>query len=142
MWKFSSFPGTLFLREINCGWFQIVKNHCFDNFEGFVFWFLKNLKMSKVPKNSKFWAAQMVIKAVFGASKWPKLISRKTWVSDKSWNFLIVQLHSQLDWPIVHFKSNFHFSGTHTVSKIFLTSDFLENLIQPRLELDWNCQFL
>jgi len=35
--------------------------------------------MSKVAKNSKFRAAQMVQMAVFGASKWPKLISRKIW---------------------------------------------------------------
>ena len=35
--------------------------------------------------------------SVFGASKWPKLILRKIWVAENSWNFHIVS--SQLGCP-------------------------------------------
>ena len=42
--------------------------------------------MSKIFKKSKFRVAQIVKMAVFGASKWPKLDSRKVWVAAKSWN--------------------------------------------------------
>ena len=35
----------------------------------------------------------MVKMTVFGASKWPKLISRKIWVAEKSWKFHIVYIY-------------------------------------------------
>ena len=53
VWKFSNFPATLILREINFGWFQKVKNCHFNNFGGFEFWFfekLHTLKCQKIPK--------------------------------------------------------------------------------------------
>ena len=53
-WKFKDFSATQILREINLGWFQKVKNCCFNNF------MILNLKMSKIPKNSKSRAAKMV----------------------------------------------------------------------------------
>ena len=40
---------------------------------------ISGLKMSKGPKNSKLRGAQMFKMAVFGSSRWPKLISRKIW---------------------------------------------------------------
>ena len=65
-----------------------------------IFGKISHLKMSKVPKNSKFRAAQMVNMAVFGASKLPKLNSCKIWVAEKSWNFHIV--YSQLGCPSLY----------------------------------------
>ena len=47
--------------------------------------------MSKVPKNSKFRADQIVKMAVLGASKRPKMILLKIWVAEKSWNFHLLQ---------------------------------------------------
>ena len=73
--------------------FKRTKKSRFNNFEGFEFWFLEKFptwKCQKFPKNSKFIAAQMVKMAVFGGSKWPKLISRKFWVAEISWNFHMV----------------------------------------------------
>ena len=70
MWKIGNFTATLILREINFGSFQKVKNCRFNNFGGFEFGFMeKTLEMSKVPKNSKVRAAQVVEMAVFLASK-------------------------------------------------------------------------
>ena len=34
LWKFSHFPATLILHEINFGWFLKVKNYYLNNFEG------------------------------------------------------------------------------------------------------------
>ena len=67
--KFSNFPVTLFLREINFGAFHKDKNWHFNNFESFEFWFLEIslLKRSEIPKTSKFRAAKMIKMAVFGA---------------------------------------------------------------------------
>ena len=100
MWKFQKFSVTNILREINFGWFQKVKNCHFNDFEGFEFSFffgISLLKMSEISKKSKFRASQMVKMAIIGALKWPKLISRKIWVADISWNFHIV--FSQLGCP-------------------------------------------
>ena len=47
--------------------------------------------MSKIAKKSKFIAAKMVKMAIFGTSKWPKLISRKIWQTEKYSNFHTVQ---------------------------------------------------
>ena len=58
---------------------------------------MSHLKVSKLPKNAKFRAAQMVKMALFGAFKHPKKISRKIRVVEKSWNFHIV--YSQLGCP-------------------------------------------
>ena len=81
--EFSNFPAILVLHEINFGWFQKVKNCLFNYFGGFEFWFWEKFYIWAV-KNSKFRTAQMVKMAVFGASKWPTLISHKIWVAEKS----------------------------------------------------------
>ena len=64
-----------------------------------VFRKISHLKMSKVPKNSRFKAAQMVKLAVFRALKMNKIdfTSRKIWVAEKSRNFHTV--YSQLGCP-------------------------------------------
>ena len=49
--------------------------------------FWKNYTLENVKSSPKFIAAQMAKLAVFGALKWPKLISRKVWAAEKSWNF-------------------------------------------------------
>ena len=104
VWKSSNFPATLifyhwFLREINFGWFQKVKNCLFNNLRSFEFWFLEifHAWIFKILKNWKSRAVQMVKMAISGASKWQKLISRKIWVAEKSWNFHIG--YSQLGFP-------------------------------------------
>jgi len=84
LWKFGNFYANLILREINFGWIQMVENCRFNNFEALIFRKISHLKVSKVPKNSKFRAAQMVKIADFRASKLPKLISRKIWVQKNS----------------------------------------------------------
>ena len=63
----------------------------------FNFW--KNSTIENV-KNSQIFKIQSCSKvkmSVFGSSKWPKLISRKIWVTEKSWNFHIE--YSQLGCP-------------------------------------------
>ena len=47
--------------------------------------------MSKIARKTKFIAAKMVKMAIFGTSKWPKLISRKIWLTEKYSNFHTVQ---------------------------------------------------
>ena len=59
----------------------------FCKFWIYIFGKMSHLKMLKFPKNSKFRATQMVKMAVFGATKWSDLISRKIWVAAKSINF-------------------------------------------------------
>ena len=49
----------------------------------FDFWKYFTLGFSKILKNWKSRAVQMVKMGVFRASKWPKLISRKIWVAKK-----------------------------------------------------------
>ena len=77
LWKFSNFPAILILREISFDWFQKVKNCHLNNFGGealnFDFWKNSSLKMSKIPKNSEFRAAQMVKKAVSWGFKMTKI---------------------------------------------------------------------
>ena len=48
---------------------------------------ISHLKMPKISKNSICRAEQMVKMAVFEASKWPELVSRKIHVSKKVWSF-------------------------------------------------------
>ena len=59
--------------------------------------FWKKFTLENVKSTPKYKIAQMVKMAVFGASKWPKVTSRKIWVEEKSWNFHIV--YSQLGCP-------------------------------------------
>ena len=75
-WKLSNFSAILNLHEINCSWFAILTILEALNFD---FLGILHLKMSKIPKNSKFKAGQMVKMAVFGPSTWSKLISHKIW---------------------------------------------------------------
>ena len=85
MLKISNFPATLILSKINLGWFQKLKTAVLLILKAMNIDFWKNstLKNVKVPKNLKSRATQMVKMAVFGASRWPKLISRKIWVAEK-----------------------------------------------------------
>ena len=86
-------PHPVISRQINFGWLQRVKKCCFDSLEGFQFWFLEKFYIWKCQKFAKIQNSellQMVKMAVFGAWKWPKLISRKFWLAEKSWNFHIV----------------------------------------------------
>ena len=71
----------------------------------FDFWITFALEMSKVFKNPKFRGVQLVRIDSFGASKCPKLISRKIWVTEKSWNFHI--LYSQLGCPGLYSKKKY-----------------------------------
>ena len=73
----------------------MVINCSFNNFEGLELWFLGKFTLENVKsfKNSKFRAGQMIKMTVFWAAKWPKLISRKMWVAEKSCNFHIVNSH-------------------------------------------------
>ena len=96
--KFSNFSATLNLREINFGWFQKVKDCYFNHFEGFEFWFLQKFHTWNVKSSQKFRVTQMVKITDFEASKGPKLISRKIWVTEKSLNFHIVLLISRNFW--------------------------------------------
>ena len=52
-WKFSNFPATLILCEINLGWFQKGKNCNFNNFWGFELWLLEKCYTWKFPKFPK-----------------------------------------------------------------------------------------
>ena len=105
VWKFSNFPATLTLREINFGWFQKVKNCNFSNFEVWILLLEYNfiLENVKIYQNSKFRAAKMIKIAVFGAIISPKMISRKIWMAVKSWNFHTVYLRPLLGKYVVAF---------------------------------------
>ena len=48
------FSATLILREINFGWFQMVKNCHFNHFGCFEFWFLSNFTLENVKNSQKF----------------------------------------------------------------------------------------
>ena len=65
-WNFRNFPATLILREINFADFQRVFLTISEvlNFDSLG---IAHLKMSKIPKNSKFGVAQMIKMAVYRA---------------------------------------------------------------------------
>ena len=52
--KFSHFPGTLILCEINFWWFQKVKNCHYNTFGGFEFWFCKIFTLETTKISQKF----------------------------------------------------------------------------------------
>ena len=90
LWKFNNFSSNLILCEINFVRFQNGQKLSFQPFLRLWIMILEkfsHLNLSKCPNNSKFRAAQMVKSVVFGASKWPKLISRKIWVAEKILKF-------------------------------------------------------
>ena len=60
MWKFSNFPATLILRDINFGWFQKVKNCHFNKFEGFEYWFLEKFHIWKCQKFPKIQTSEVL----------------------------------------------------------------------------------
>ena len=62
-WKLSNFSAILNLHEINCSWFAILTILEALNFD---FLGILHLKMSKIPKNSKFRADKVVKMAIFG----------------------------------------------------------------------------
>ena len=91
VWKFSNFPATMILREINFGWFHRVKNCFFPKFWRLWILIFRNftLKNVKTHKDSTFRAAKMVKTAVLRASKCSKLISRRK--MKKIWNLHTLQ---------------------------------------------------
>ena len=99
VWNLAIFLTLWFYVKSILADFRMSKTVVLTILEGLKFELLgiSHLKMSKVSKNSKFRAAQMLKMAVFGASKWHKLISRKTWVAEKAWNFHI--MYSRLGCP-------------------------------------------
>ena len=103
----ANFLPLWFHVKSNLADFRRSKTAVFNNFEGFRFWSLEKFHTWIVKSVSKFSAAQMVTMAGLGASKWSKLISRKIWVVEKSWNFHIV--YSQLSCPycVLNLKSHF-----------------------------------
>ena len=65
VWKFSNFPVTMILREINFGRFQNVKNCHLNHFEGSQFLFLGDFTRENV-KNSKKYSDMLNMKALVG----------------------------------------------------------------------------
>ena len=73
---------------------------------------ISHLTKSKISKNLRFRAAQMFKMAVFVCSTWPKLISRKIWVTEKSWSLHIV--YSQLGCPGLYLLNGHNFNTRNT----------------------------
>ena len=72
MWKFSNFPATLNLREINCGWFQKVKNCHSDHFSSSKFWILEifwHFQVRTFSKNQNSKSSKLCKTAVFDLLK-------------------------------------------------------------------------
>ena len=69
LFRFFSVEITEFFCHSDFKWNQLC-SLCSGAFECWFSLEISHLKMSKVPKNSKFWSAQMVKLAGFGASNW------------------------------------------------------------------------
>ena len=82
--KFSNFPATLILREINFGWFQKVKNYHFVGFDFWKMFTLENVKnCNKIQiyynrQNGSFWGYKMTKKWFHVKSKWQKNLENST----------------------------------------------------------------
>ena len=101
------------LREINFEYFRIAKCAILTHLEAlnFDFYFLSILALFEgwnLPQKPKF-RAQKIAKTTVLAS--PKLISRKIWMTEKSWNFYTVfpQLHLLSS---LKSRNNKHFAAT------------------------------
>ena len=89
MWKFQDFSIIQILREIDFGDCTSF-NYCqFGNFRGSEFWFGKfqPWKSAIIHENLKSKHLNVLKKAHFARLEFQKLISRKIWVIEKSWNF-------------------------------------------------------
>ena len=101
VWKFSNFPGTLILREIDFGWFQKIKMFRLNiEQQSLRVWILIFGKTSHL-KCQKF--LEILTSELLKWSKWQfltfwrqtKLISRKIWVVGKLLNFHTVGCKSK-----------------------------------------------
>ena len=92
LWKFQDFSITQFLREINLG-NSISAKYAFLthlqalNFEFYDFWTFWKVQFTKL---TKFWDHTLAKTAVLGLLDSPKQISRKVWMTEKSWNLYTV----------------------------------------------------
>ena len=90
VWKFSKFPITMILREINFGRFQSVKNCRLTILKTLNFWFFINfctfwrLQFNKL---TNFRAPKMAKTAVLELLGSLQLISRKIWMTEKFCKF-------------------------------------------------------
>ena len=92
LWKFEDFSVTQILREINFVESRSAETAIFANFDNFRDLnsvHLVNSSLQKVQKSvkSKFRASKHVKMADFALQELSKLISRKIWVTEKSWYF-------------------------------------------------------
>ena len=79
VWKFESFSTTHTLRKIEIGESRVTKSAIFTNWKGLNFWFHEFLHIFKAE-----------IYLILELLESPKLISRKIWVMENSWNVHIV----------------------------------------------------
>ena len=95
VWKFQGFSVIHILREINLGGSRSSKIAVFANLGALDFAHLVNISLQKVQKGIKikllslYWCGK---KANIEALNYPSLISRKIWMTGKSWNFHTVNL--------------------------------------------------
>ena len=94
VWEFRDFCGTQILREINSGKSRSAETAIFAIFGALNSVNLVNSSLQKVQKfvNSKFTASRCV-KIAYFALRVSKLISRKIWVTEKSWNHTVTQCY-------------------------------------------------
>ena len=97
MWKFQDFCVIQILREINFGESRSCESAIFCHFRDFEVWILlirqiSAFKMCQNSLKSKYRASKCVRIADFVLLESQKLISRKIWVREKSWNFNTVQI--------------------------------------------------
>ena len=97
VWKIHSFSITQILREINFEDSRRTKSAIVTHFRGYEFWFLYifalwKAKIYQIYKIRSLRNSECGKMADFARVESPKLISRKIWVIEKSWNFHTVQL--------------------------------------------------
>ena len=109
VWNFSIFLPLWFYVKSIVADFRRSKTAVLTILEAMTFDFWKNFMLENVKNSQKFNKLQMVRIAVFGASKLPKLISRKIYVAEKSWIIHIVDYHTQFRVGIIKapFKHNY-----------------------------------
>ena len=75
MWKFRNFPATLFLREINFGWFQMVESVILTilGVSNFEFLDIFEIFKYKIPTKAKFKAYKVGEIVVFDLLKAAKI---------------------------------------------------------------------
>ena len=89
MWKFQHFSVTQILREINFEDSWSAKSAILTHLEALNFEFLYFLHFLKaeIYQMNKIHSPKMAKTAVFALLEFTKLISRKIWMIQKSWNF-------------------------------------------------------